>query len=278
MADEEGAAAAAECPKCEECVEGLPLWMGTFSDLVTLLLTFFVLLLSFAKTESQKYKAAVGSLRKAFGGNTAVLGEVPIPGKSPDDSPEMIDSQEEAKPFPIDFLTTEGFLDKHEINRESDEDLKTMRKMLKDYELADSVDIYETSEGIKVRIKDKVFFDPGTSTVKRGGMNAEVYEKTLKLVRDNDWTIFVEGHAAPGEVSTDGKRDAFQLSASRAMMFARHLMKRGVKSEKVTTVFYGDSRPSKQFSGDIQAERSRRVEFMIRKTDLRTEGHRVESR
>ena len=44
-------AAAQECPKCEVCVPGLPGWMATFSDLVTLLLTFFVLILSFAKTE-----------------------------------------------------------------------------------------------------------------------------------------------------------------------------------------------------------------------------------
>ena len=66
MADEEnndaggGGGGAAEdeapaCPKCEVCIPGLPGWMGTFSDLVTLLLTFFVLLLSFAKTESAKF-------------------------------------------------------------------------------------------------------------------------------------------------------------------------------------------------------------------------------
>ena len=59
-----------ECPECEICVPGLPGWMGTFSDLVTLLLTFFVLLLSFAKTESAKYEAALGSLRNTFGGNS----------------------------------------------------------------------------------------------------------------------------------------------------------------------------------------------------------------
>ena len=68
MADD-ASSAIPECPKCEECVPGLPGWMATFSDLVTLLLTFFVLLLSFAKTESAKYEAALGSIRNAFGGN-----------------------------------------------------------------------------------------------------------------------------------------------------------------------------------------------------------------
>lgn len=64
MADENAVADPPE--KCEECIPGLPGWMATFSDLVTLLLTFFVLLLSFAKTENEKYEAALGSIRSAL--------------------------------------------------------------------------------------------------------------------------------------------------------------------------------------------------------------------
>ena len=56
MADEGNPAVTEDPPKCKECAPGLPAWMATFSDLVTLLLTFFVLLLSFAKTESAKYE------------------------------------------------------------------------------------------------------------------------------------------------------------------------------------------------------------------------------
>ncbi len=278
MADDDGGGgAAAEAPKCPECPpEGLPLWMGTFSDLVTLLLTFFVLLLSFAKTETDKYKAAVGSLRKAFGGNTTVLGEVPRPGKSPDDSPEIMDSQEPVKPFPIDFLTTEGFLDKHEINRAGDEDLKSMKSLLQRYNLADNVDIYEMAEGIKVRVKDKIYFDQGSVKIKT--VNVKVFQRMINLVKENDWTIFVEGHASAGERTLNGQEDSMQLSSKRAMVVSRVLMKRGVKAEKISTVIYGDSRPAKEFSGDIRKKESQRVEFIIRKTDLRTKGHRVESK
>ena len=157
MADDGGAGAPP--PKCPECPEGLPEWMATFSDLVTLLLTFFVLLLSFAKTETDKYKSALGSIRDAFGGNTMRQGEVLQPGKSPDDAPTMIDSQEDVKPFPIDFLTTEGMLDKHEINRSTEEDLQDMRRTLRQFELSDSVHVYEMNEGVKVKIKDFVLFE-----------------------------------------------------------------------------------------------------------------------
>jgi chemotaxis protein MotB len=43
--------------------EGLPLWMATFADLVTLLLCFFVLLLSFAQQDANKFKTLAGSVK-----------------------------------------------------------------------------------------------------------------------------------------------------------------------------------------------------------------------
>ena len=49
----------AKCPPCE-CKAGLPAWLATFSDMMTLLLTFFILLVSFAKFETAKYEAALG--------------------------------------------------------------------------------------------------------------------------------------------------------------------------------------------------------------------------
>ncbi len=282
-AEDAGAAAAGggavEEPavKCEECVPGLPAWMATFSDLVTLLLTFFVLLLSFAKSESAKYEAALGSIRNAFGGNVLKHGEVIQRGKSPDDSPTMLESQEPIKPFPIDFLTMEGILDKHEMNRESDETLKQARQSLSEFKLDGNADVYEMSEGIKVVIKDKIYFEEGSVEIK--DLNIEVYKKILKLMATNKWTIFVMGHASRGEVGAGGL-DAFDLSAKRASAAARSLRTRGVPAEKVTTMFFGDTRPDKILGNKkaLDPAKNRRVEFMIRKRDVSTLGHKVESK
>jgi chemotaxis protein MotB len=56
-----------KAPPCEKCKPGAPLWMATFADMATLLMAFFVLLLSFADTKVDKYKKVVGSLSNAFG-------------------------------------------------------------------------------------------------------------------------------------------------------------------------------------------------------------------
>jgi chemotaxis protein MotB len=262
--------------KCPECEPGLPGWMATFSDLVTLLLTFFVLLLSFAKTESAKYEAALGSIRNAFGGNVFKYGEVIERGKSPDDAPTMMDAQEPIKPFPIEFLTMEGMLDKHEINRNSDESVDSMKDDLKENALAENVDIYEMNEGIKAVVKDKIYFKDGTTVP--SVIAVEVFEKVVKMLSNSDWTVYVMGHSSRGEVSKDSTRDAFELSAKRASEVARSLIKRGVSPRQVVTSFFGDTRPIKiTGTDDLNADDQRRVEFMIRKRDLGTTGHKVDA-
>lgn len=256
--------------KCPPCKQGAPGWMATFSDMCTLLLTFFILLLSFAKTETAKYEAAMGSIRNAFGGNSLKVGEVLRLGKSPDDAATMIESERPPQPFPIEFLTSEGLLDKHEINRQSDEQLSQMKKMLKDYNLSQEADVYEMPEAIYVRLKDRIFFKEGSVEVE--GINIQVFERLIKLLRENNWHIMVEGHAAKDEQSSSGE-DAFKLSSNRALAVSKSLMKRGVSQERVSIVFYGDSRPAKEKA----RSKNSRVEFMIRKFDLRQKGHKVPS-
>jgi len=273
---DDGGSEEEECPKCEECVPGLPGWMATFSDLVTLLLTFFVLLLSFAKTESAKFEAALGSLRNTFGGNVLKHGEIIHRGKSADNAPTMIESEQPVKPFPIDFLTMEGLLNKHEVNRASDEVLKVMKQDLKEYSLHENVEIYELPEGIKVRIKDRVLFKKGSIKIQK--IAIAVFDRLVQLLRAKDWNVFVEGHAGQGETSLDGKLDAFNLSSYRAAGVTRALIKRGVRPKKISTVFYGDTRPFRISEGSsIDTVQSRRVEFLLRKTDLRTPGKKVDS-
>ncbi len=264
-----------ECPKCAPCKPGLPAWLGTMADMMTNTLTFFVLLLSFAKTETSKQEAVYGSIRNAFGGLAHTVGPTVQLGKTADNDPAMLEAEEPAKAFPIDFLTTEGMLDKYEINRESTEVLRQMKKDLSTVGLSDRVDAYETSEGIQVQLKDAITFKPGSVEVEH--VSAEVFEKLVKLLGERDWVVFILGHASPGERSKEIPGDAMMLSALRANAVMKSLMRRGVPAASITSTFYGDSRPL-AFTGktpEENAQLSRRVEFMIRKNDLYHEGHKV---
>ena len=274
MADE---TVAEDCPKCEKCKPGLPGWMATFSDLVTLLLTFFVLLLSFAKTESAKYEAALGSIRNAFGGNTLKKGEVIQLGRSADNQPTMVESSSPVKPFPVEFLTTEGFLDKHEVNRESAETLNLMKQDLESTGLADNVNVYEEKEGIKVNLKDKIYFKEGSTSIRK--ISIEVIEKLVKILKERNWVIFIKGHSSLGEVGDLPGVDTYMLASMRATSVLKALNERGVNRKRITVISYGDSRPVKISSNSKSKndELSRRVEIMIRKRDLESAGHKVDA-
>ena len=283
MADENEATAGGEAAgdepcKCPECPPGLPGWMATFSDLVTLLLTFFVLLLSFAKTESAKYEAALGSIRNAFGGNVLQKGEVIQLGKSTDNQPSMVESQAPVRPFPIEFLTMEGMLNKHEINRESTEVLNTMKQQLQDVGLDENVTIYEQKEGIKVDVKDKLYFKDGTSELTE--ISVMVFDRLVKLMGTGQWNLFIKGHSAINEKNKETKGGPYELSAFRATAVARSLIDKGVPANKITIVSYGDTRPVKVPGKSLKENKklSRRVEFTVRKIDLETKGHKVDSK
>jgi chemotaxis protein MotB len=253
--------------KCPPCKPGAPGWLATFSDLCTLLLTFFVLLLSFAKTETAKYEAAIGSLRNAFGGNVLKPGEVMRPGKSPNDAPTMIDSETPAKPFPIEFLTAEGLLDKHEINRASDTQLNQVKKMLAENDLSEAANVYEMPESIFVRMKDRIQFRKNSTGIDE--INVQVFDRLVEMMRENNWNIMIEGHAEAGEGG-----DPYELSSKRSMAVSKALIQRGIAPDRITTIFYGDSRPQPKVNGMIS---DRRVEFLLKKADLRTEGRKVEA-
>ena len=81
----------------EESKPGAPMWMATFADLMSLLMCFFVLLLSFSEMDVQKYKQIAGSMKSAFGvqqqvkvedipKGTSIIAQEFSPGK-PDPSP-----------------------------------------------------------------------------------------------------------------------------------------------------------------------------------------------
>ena len=67
--DEEEPEEGEDCPACNK---GAPAWMATFADMATLLMAFFVLILSFAQVNVPKYKEVAGSMRSAFGVQTVI--------------------------------------------------------------------------------------------------------------------------------------------------------------------------------------------------------------
>lgn len=74
----------------EESSPGSPAWMATFADLMSLLMCFFVLLLSFSEMDAQKYKLVAGSMKNAFGVQIEVLAN-----QNPSGSAELTENMQQ---------------------------------------------------------------------------------------------------------------------------------------------------------------------------------------
>ena len=128
--------------KQEECPpKGAPAWMTTYGDMVTLLLTFFVLLLSFSSMREAKFRRAMGSLKGALG---------VLPFEQSVLKPEIV---------PIPQLTN---LQESEIA----ESIVKMEDILSDQQLTENVRLQVTDKGMTITLESEVMFEAGSSELK----------------------------------------------------------------------------------------------------------------
>ncbi len=249
---------------CPKLALGAPLWYITYADMITLLLCFFILLLTFSSQDKKKAEAALGSMKNALGGGP---GMVSILGRSFDNAFTILEGDSPPKPFPIEFAGGEGLLDKMEINRPAGDLSHHMLKDLKEHELSDTAEVYEIDETAEIRVTDRISFKQGSDEIER--IHFPTFEKIIEMMKDENYHLVISGYAAKAEKSLDGKLSAAQLSSKRAIDIANLLISRGVPAERTTIVSYGDSR------SQGHADLDRKVEFTFRKSSLHDAGRKV---
>ena len=171
-----------ECPKCPP--PGAPAWMATFADMATLLMAFFVLILSFAEFNVPKFKQISGSLKNAFGvqkvipvveqpkGTTVLsLNFSPSPAPSVVNNMKQQTSEAEQKNLDLKSEITEG--DSTKSNSKENLDAK---------ELANEIINNVSSNDVKVEIAgDKVLVSVETEN-KTSEQVSKLIKETLDAV------------------------------------------------------------------------------------------------
>ena len=152
-----------ECPKCPP--KGAPAWMATFADMATLLMAFFVLILSFAEFNVPKFKQISGSLKNAFGiqrivpvveqpKGTTVLSLDFSPSPAPSVTKNLTQQTTDAEQKNLDL--------KSEID-EGDSAKSNSKEVLDAKNLSDEINNNLSSEDVKVEtINDKVLVSVNT--------------------------------------------------------------------------------------------------------------------
>ena len=229
MADE-------EC-KQEECPPGSPLWMCTFADLMSLLLCFFVLLLSFAVMDAKQYKQVAGAMKDAFGV------QVDTPVSAAKKGNEMVASSFESVPLQVQIKIAKVF------GRESESG-----HIQTDY----------TPQGLIIRVKGQLAFDPGSARIKKSFY--PLLDKLGRLAEKADLIVEVSGHTDNTPVSKQsGFSSNWGLSAARAVAVVEYWRKtRNIPPQRLAAVGHGFGQPIASNRTEEGRRKNRRVEFKIR--------------
>ncbi len=220
-------------------------WLETYSDMVTLLLTFFILLYAMSTVDAQKYAAIVAAFSKEM--NPEVYYSQGSPSDAEGDS-EALELNDE----PIE-------LDENQLDQ-----LYTLLKQYVDEnDLTGQVEVNKSEEYVFIRFSDSVTFRGYSDILEESGRQIlDVLAEGLKLVDEYVEEVIIAGHTA--EVAYDKTDIDRSLSTDRANVVLRYLEEKDVISPaKYLAIGYGLYSPIADNSTPEGRAKNRRVEIYI---------------
>jgi chemotaxis protein MotB len=219
---------------------GAPAWMATFADMMSLLLTFFVLLLSFATMDIVKFRDAMGSIQQA-------LGFMPT-------GPGMF--QHTSKPTDFEkSIATSALKNTNYLIQEE------LKDMIKDHGLERDVEIENTARGVILRVKGRIFFNSGTAKLKP--QSYPILEKIAEVMKRFPSRVSIEGHTDNLPVSGGKYSSNWELSAARAYSALMFLKDLGVDIKRINIAGFADTHPIAPNNTEEGRAKNRRVEFVF---------------
>ena len=229
--------------RVQESGPGLPSWMITFSDMVTLMMTFFIVLVSMASmTDVYKRKVALGSVSGTFGTGAPNLDDL-----TTDDTRTKVD------PGPINVFQDLSPV-KQRLLKDPDKDLK-----------------FESNRFIqRLSMDAAALFEPGTARLTPKGRT--MLDRVLPVVAESAYPLGLSGHTAGGldEFGPDYQSKpwvkvdfSWKLSLERVLAVYRYFLEAGIPADKLRLEAYGRFRPRAGEGTPEDRQANRRVELTL---------------
>jgi len=196
-----------KCPDCPKCLPG---WLAAFGDLMSLLLCFFVLLLSMSTMDAKKVQEAAGSLQGAM---SVLDGET---------STEVQHKQLQiATPIQSETESSRQVKSMKQTIVETNEMLKSAS--------GSEITLEESEDGFMIRLPANILFEKAKANIIND--DAFLFLKRIALIIDKlpkDMYVNVVGHTDSTPINTPEFKDNWQLSTARAVSVVKELIKDGV--------------------------------------------------
>lgn len=236
----------------DEPRKGAPAYMNTYGDMMTLLLTFFVLLFSMSSVDAAKFKAFVAS----FDGGSGILqaGEVILA------DPGMLGTGVETFPAKGEDGKSKG-----------EEATKAVKKELEEFiyqeKLNEKVGVEQRGDELILRFDDMLLFESGKADIKAGAVPIlSILGEKLKTYLKEGYHLSIEGHTDNVPISTMQFPSNWELSAGRAIAVAKFLINEmDFDPSVISTEGFGEHEPIADNNTKEGRAQNRRVEIKLKK-------------
>jgi len=234
-----------ESPLEKEADPGAPMWVTTFADLMSLLMCFFVMLLSMATIDVEKFKAMAEGLAKG-------LGAPP---------------QSALQDLSVDDILTQADALEKELQKKTVIDADKLKKLLKPEIMRRQIELEVRERMITVRILQSGSFSAGSADLKQQFM--PVAKRLRDALAKIEGAISVSGHTDNTPMKSKRFRSNWELSGSRAFSVIHALLKEQVLSPaRFVLNGHGATRPLGENKTSTGRARNRRVEIVIDQRDV----------
>lgn len=255
--------------KKEQAPEGAPEWMTTYSDLVTLLLTFFILLFSMATIDKNRFTEIAASLSSSLLNLNNGDSILEYSGNSilALDFSNIKSAEAEAKEREKYIEAAEDMVVNAEQRIEDkviDEAKNKIRDTIDEKGISDKVQVIEEKDYLLIRLDSEVFFDSGSADIRSEGMKTlKALAETLRGIGNE---IMVSGHTDNIPMHNDKFSSNWELSTARATNVVKYF----VDVEKLNPALFtatgnGEFRPTGDNNTAEGRQKNRRIEIKILK-------------
>jgi len=228
-------------------------WLMTYGDMMTLLLTFFILLFAMSETKMDNFAQLVESLKSA-------IGKQDVPEAGTREGLEMLDREaEEKKPNAVDEL---GAM----VNKELQDIKSDVEEFIMKNKLAGKVKVEMDGRGAVITISDVLLFPPGETAINPDGL--DVLKEVKEVLKQFDYHIKVEGHTDNVPINTLQFPSNWELSANRASKIVRFFIANGIPPEQLSAEGFAEYRPVASNDTPEGRAQNRRVEIVYERTSV----------
>lgn len=250
-------------------------WIVTFADLMSLLLTFFILLLSFSKMDIKKYEMMAMAMAQSFGiealtaenktGGAIIFAEAPeIPTPATTDQEELEKEFEDFDDSEIEMLEEpdEKQDDVTQIDPNIDKLTESLVDALETEILSNALSVSYDSQKVVVRFSEATTFPSGSEELKDEMF--PILEKIEEVLATCEGEIIVSGYTDNLPVNSSRYRSNWDLSAARAVSVVHQLIfNNKVDANRVSAAGRAETNPLAENDTAENRAKNRRVEISV---------------